>query len=1435
MSDTQHSPAPRRSQRDRKQVKPFASSSQSPNKRKRGSQGDDDNELSDLTELEGPEQEANEEDEHADEEDSQDEHEFSEPKPKKSAAASRKRTAKANGPPAAKRPRTTKSALPKAPKVPKLPKPRARKAKATNGDFDATKVAADTKIAADNPLFNTILNPSAALQSTAEDFLDSLAKSAGAAQAELINCILRACGCNDSVDADEVLDYDGVVDSLDNFTEGLKLENSPIYPLTSKLPAFKRFRASLSELIERLILSAAELGSLYTSDLITTLQTWVVTMSSSQIRSFRHTATVVALEVETALCQVAAAVEKEAEIVGRQREGERKRKANNKAIGVREKDLDGKAAEIRKRRTALAEYLKEIVDGVFVHRYRDLDPNIRAECVRAMAAWFTHYPAHFLDASYLRYVGWVLSDSSTPVRLEAVRALAAVYAQSDYVGSLTHFTERFKPRLLEMAGGDTELSVRTAVIGVVSAIDGHALLEDEERERMCLLVFDGEARVRKAVGGFVAGVWQELAEERVAVVAGRNKNKGGEKGKTRAGVKALAMLLVKWGKALDRASEAAEEESVLSGEGSGGAGRRTHPSSMVGVDPRGRIALAVDALWDEVEAVSDWEAILDVLLLDHSAGRDEDMDGSDSLVESARNGVDPVWRLLEVEESVLLEVLVASLRHAKTVSASAKKGEEETVVSDITRALIKGLPRLFIKYQTDENRISHVLLIPLLMNLDLYLEMRMINSYASLWDDVTKQFLSHSSQTVLTKAVSAIRHLMAATSLTNTNSTKILELEDELATQLRDPVAGREEIEVASFTEDEVLALGAVCARICTLAGSRDVCAWMEEDEGGKQSSAWDIICALVERGRLGYKEEERMIEQGLHLLGLHIIWKTRNLPDAKDTTLDSQKFREILREQRDSLLEKLVEYVVGQQSNTAEGVKRAAFQNLMNLHILFCPSQATSPDGHALPTEALALQLDEEVQHRCAGFIQASIEQYAELLEDGSVAQEEQEDSDRDDSSEEDEPAPTAKDPKGKGKGKGKGKSNSKAKAKSPPERSMSKNCQPPPRSLLEQEYQFMATVSTFLRAIRAGAVHVKHSDVLLAHHGRLGPAFDLCTKVIIDVLREEGMHNDNGERALLESFSLAMDSVGKDEERTVNLAKQLASCFIVRGAQLAVIRRLDSQYVVKTHKELLKETIKNISACEKVKNKKRLKTAVSFFKVLMPLLSAVESRDALAIKAHMDQLINDAKIEVKPTAKVWEPQRTYEKKLVSIMHKAAGGKGRKARGAKSAALVTSDEESGAEREMEPQPDGVEGTAGEAPPPSHTRPRPRPVIRRSPSPTAAQSDLDEAESDAEALAGDGEDEVQVTPRSRPRAGTGGTSQSPTKTPTAPQPPTNGHPTTSSSRKRRRDNEDMDEEAADEADGARGEDSDVPPTEETSPAQTSPTTEFVIRRKRARH
>lgn len=70
-----------------------------------------------------------------------------------------------------------------------------------------------------------------------------------------------------------------------------------------------------------------------------------------------------------------------------------------------------------------------------------------------------------------------------------------------------------------------------------------------------------------------------------------------------------------------------------------------------------------------------------------------------------------------------------------------------------------------------------------------------------------------------------------------------------------------------------------------------------------------------------------------------------------------------------------------------------------------------------------------------------------------------------------------------------------------------------PSSRAKLEQEYIFNTTMATFLRAIRAGCIHVRHAVTLLTHYGRLGQAFDLTAKLVVDILREEGMFKDNGD----------------------------------------------------------------------------------------------------------------------------------------------------------------------------------------------------------------------------------------------------------------------------------------------------------------------------------
>jgi cohesin complex subunit SA-1/2 len=167
-----------------------------------------------------------------------------------------------------------------------------------------------------------------------------------------------------------------------------------------------------------------------------------------------------------------------------------------------------------------------------------------------------------------------------------------------------------------------------------------------------------------------------------------------------------------------------------------------------------------------------------------------------------------------------------------------------------------------------------------------------------------------------------------------------------------------------------------------------------------------------------------------------------------------------------------------------------------------------------------LSLTLDEEVQLRCAGFVLAEAERFTEEV---AVLSEVSDGSDDERASSDNDAAPK----KGAGKGGKKATNGTKETGAAASagmliassrvfgrwRRSRHYLGKQTTRTELEQEYVFMGVVSTFLRAIRAGAIHPRHSAVLLTHHGRLGVAFDHCSKVVVDVLREEGMYKGHGD----------------------------------------------------------------------------------------------------------------------------------------------------------------------------------------------------------------------------------------------------------------------------------------------------------------------------------
>lgn len=66
------------------------------------------------------------------------------------------------------------------------------------------------------------------------------------------------------------------------------------------------------------------------------------------------------------------------------------------------------------------------------------------------------------------------------------------------------------------------------------------------------------------------------------------------------------------------------------------------------------------------------------------------------------------------------------------------------------------------------------------------------------------------------------------------------------------------------------------------------------------------------------------MMNESLQLLVLYVAWKARLLQANTPSEAEREGVYEELKAVRDALAERLTEFAVGTQSNTAEGVKRS-------------------------------------------------------------------------------------------------------------------------------------------------------------------------------------------------------------------------------------------------------------------------------------------------------------------------------------------------------------------------------------------------------------------------------------------------------------------------------------------------------------------------------
>ena len=136
------------------------------------------------------------------------------------------------------------------------------------------------------------------------------------------------------------------------------------------------------------------------------------------------------------------------------------------------------------------------LSSVFVHRYRDVAPLVRTECIDALGKWMLVATDLFLTDNYLKYVGWMLSDKDAIVRRRCLNVLIDIYDHNVLLERMHTFLMRFKERLLEMTL-DVDLQVRILALRALSQLSALGLLDVKDLDNIADLVVDEDPEIRR--------------------------------------------------------------------------------------------------------------------------------------------------------------------------------------------------------------------------------------------------------------------------------------------------------------------------------------------------------------------------------------------------------------------------------------------------------------------------------------------------------------------------------------------------------------------------------------------------------------------------------------------------------------------------------------------------------------------------------------------------------------------------------------------------------------------------------------------------------------------------------------------------------------------------------------------------------------------------
>ncbi len=665
------------------------------------------------------------------------------------------------------------------------------------------------------------------------------------------------------------------------------------YPLISRAKGSKNFRELLIGFFDSLISLLHQTDVLYTDeDLVDNIQRWVGMMSSSALRPFRHTATTVGLAMLTALIGVIKQLDDRITKSNQALQAESNRRGKNKNLVMNTRKALDDADQNREYVNAKS---KDLFDIIFVHRYRDIDPKIRAESIEALGNWICTLPTVYMAPEYLRYLGWLLSDVAVSTRLEVLKQLARVLKRD--AEKLAHFIDRFRPRLVEMAAKDTDIGVRVAAIAVADVLRSSGMLEPEEMDAISKLIFDSEVRVRRAVAGFFSEVVQDYINQKIDDIGGSDaldevlgdeeEDNFDSPRRDWMDIKALAEHLASCDSQLD-----SEQDEIRHG--------LDVAADVVNADvPESRISQAAQVLYEKIPEINNWQVLAGYLLFDHTTSA---VTGRRSKTNSTEAAIKKAVAPKPEEEAILLEVLASAVKESLTPSADHDRHRRRGVrvdseaQEDAGMQLAGIIPQLLNKFGSDPAMAATVLRLEHYLDLDVFQQLRQNSAtYDRLLDEVTVQFNRHVDQAVLNEARAAFIHARQYEELEELVDSKLAAIWDNSLNALRAAEKSSELSVRGNLDRAQLTELSGILMKISKLTSVSD-CVDVLEAPGTSADSdqpAIKILINIVDRGALREPNEElddpedETVSFAIKCCLLYFMWKIRRLQNAIENNED--------------------------------------------------------------------------------------------------------------------------------------------------------------------------------------------------------------------------------------------------------------------------------------------------------------------------------------------------------------------------------------------------------------------------------------------------------------------------------------------------------------------------------------------------------------------